>query len=78
MHEADGFRRLREGAEAEGRCKSPTRLAARIRIPAADPGKFEYPCPPAIEYLCPFAAKSFRIRIAMPISPLIDLRPNTS
>ena len=78
MFEADGVRDPRHDAEAEGRCKSPTRLAARIRIPAVDLGEFEYPCPPVAGYPCPFAPRSPEIRIAMPIPPLIHLRPNTS
>jgi len=78
LHEADRVRDLLEDAEAEGRCKSPTRLAARIRIPAVDLGEFEYPCPPVAGYPCPFAPRSPEIRIAMPIPPLINLRSNTS
>jgi hypothetical protein len=78
MLPADRVRGVCDGAEAEGRCKSPTRLAARIRIPAADLGEFEYPCPPVAGYPCPFAPRSPEIRIAMPIPPLINLRSNTS
>ena len=76
VHAADWIWDPCHDAEAEGRRKSQTGPAGRIRTTGLR--KFEYPCPPAIEYPCPFAAKSLRIRIAMPISSLIYLRPNTS
>jgi hypothetical protein len=47
-------------------------------MPEEEATEFEYPCPPAIEYLCPFTADPVEIRIAMPIPFLIRLRPNTS
>src|SRR5450756_1631371 len=70
---------VRDGGQAqteEEAAAAQTGPAGRIRT--ADLRKFEYPCPPAAGYPCPFAAKSFKIRIAMPISPLIHLRSNTS
>jgi hypothetical protein len=70
---------VRDGGQAqteEEAAAAQTGPAGRIRTTGLR--KFEYPCPPAPGYPYPFAAKSFRIRIAMPISPLIHLPSNTS
>jgi hypothetical protein len=70
---------VRDGGQAqteEEAAAAQTGPAGRIRT--TDLRKFEYPCPPSAGYTRPFAANSLRIRIAMPISPLIHLRPNTS
>ena len=70
---------VRDGGQAqteEGAAAAQTGPTGRIRTTGLR--NFEYPCSPSAGYPCPFAANSFRIRIAMPISPLIHLRPNTS